>query len=605
VVQDGSVLGLTFTPAALQALVAASDDLDETLNALRRKEILSLDTDPRSPERGQYRFVQALLRSVAYETLSRRDRKAKHIAAAEHLVTLADVDAIAGVLAAHYLDAASAVPEDDDVAELRERAAALLERAAVHATDVGAPVDALGHYEQLLDLDVPDSTLIRTVCSAAHLARRSGTRADEVLAWVDRGFAAAERSGTEDDVLQLRMARALLNQAIGRDYAGSVADAELVLDASVGNPARVGLVSLAARTLCNIAQFNGDHEQAQRAALRALPDIERYGDDDAFTMLLDSLAMWFGLAGYRRLSGLVRRAAAVNNDWRRDPTAISLFGNLAANLMPDDPTSALEAATKAMETARAVGLNDVVGVGHFVAAAINVGRWPEALSLLRTRANEEPSQLVDWETYLLADSALLAWEMDDPSVLMPATDMGKDSEDLVVASWWMLYDAVRTAFADGVTAGAALAARAVDHVYGVGAANEDVPLAYSLAVDMLIESRDLDALARITEPLTALPVGQRFRLVEAQLLRVQAHLSSEPALGLRQAVAAFDAMGAAFWAARTRVELASALVVAGEPSAAAGLCDAAEPLLREIGAARALRQLEAVRAQLESTAPVA
>jgi hypothetical protein len=64
-------------------------------------------------------------------------------------------------------------------------------------------------------------------------------------------------------------------------------------------------------------------------------------------------------------------------------------------------------------------------------------------------------------------------------------------------------------------------------------------------------------------------------------------------------------MGAAFWAARTRVELASALVAAGEPSAAAGLCDAATPLLREIGAARALRQLEAVRAQLESTAPVA
>ncbi|HET7309893.1 MAG TPA: adenylate/guanylate cyclase domain-containing protein [Mycobacteriales bacterium] len=605
IVQDGSVLGLTFTPAALEALVTTVDDLDEVLSALRRKEILSVDTDPRSPERGQYRFVQALLRGVAYETLSRRDRKAKHIAAAEYLVTSNDVDAIAGVLAAHYLDAASAVPEDNDVVELRERAATLLERAATHATDVGAPVDALMHYAQLLELDVPDATLIRTACSAAALARRSGTRAIEVLEWVERAFAAAERSGTEDDHLQLRLARALLNHATGRDFAGCVADAEHVLEASIGNPDRVDLVSMAARTLCITAQLSGDYEQAQRAALRALEDIERYGDDNAFAILLDSLAMWFGLAGYRRLTGLVRRAAAGHYEARRDPTAISLFGNLAANLVPDDPQGAVEAASKAMETARAIGLNEIVGIGHFVAAATSLGRWPEALSLLRTRAAGETSQLVDWETYLLADSALLAWEMDDPSVLMPGTDTGKDSEDVVVAGWWLIFHAARTAFEDGVTAGAAIAAEAVEHVYTVGAANEDVPLAYSLAVEMLVEAGDLDTLARITEPLAALPVGQRFRLVQGQLLRAQAHLSDDPVAGLRQSVAAFDAMGAAFWAARTRVELAEALAGADEGSAAALVCDAAEPLLREIGAARALRQLDDVRARLKTRVPVA
>jgi len=112
------------------------------LGALRRKDSQRRH-DPRSPERGQYRFVQALLRGVAYDTLSRRDRKSRHIAVAEHLATYADVDAISGVVAAHYLDAAAAVPEDDDVVELRARAAVLLERAAVHATDIGAPVDAL------------------------------------------------------------------------------------------------------------------------------------------------------------------------------------------------------------------------------------------------------------------------------------------------------------------------------------------------------------------------------------------------------------------------------------------------------------------------------
>src|SRR3954449_13016316 len=146
VVQDGSVLGFTFTRAGLEALTTTTGDLDDVLESLRRKEILNVDNDPRSPERGQFRFVQALLRGVAYDTLSRRDRKARHIAVAEHLASYPDIDAISGVIAAHYLDGAAAVPEDDDVVELKARAATLLERAAAHATDVGAPIDALAHY---------------------------------------------------------------------------------------------------------------------------------------------------------------------------------------------------------------------------------------------------------------------------------------------------------------------------------------------------------------------------------------------------------------------------------------------------------------------------
>src|SRR3954447_11121097 len=63
VVQDGSVLGLAFPRTGLQALTPPDVDIDDALASLRRKEILSVDTDPRSPERGQFRFVQALLRN--------------------------------------------------------------------------------------------------------------------------------------------------------------------------------------------------------------------------------------------------------------------------------------------------------------------------------------------------------------------------------------------------------------------------------------------------------------------------------------------------------------------------------------------------------------
>ena len=40
-------------------------------------------------------------------------------------------------------------------------------------------------------------------------------------------------------------------------------------------------------------------------------------------------------------------------------------------------------------------------------------------------------------------------------------------------------------------------------------------------------------------------MGQRFRLLHAQILRARAHLSDEPTVGLRAAVEAFERMGAA------------------------------------------------------------
>ena len=104
----------------------------------------------------------------------------------------------------------------------------------------------------------------------------------------------------------------------------------------------------------------------------------------------------------------------------------------------------------------------------------------------------------------------------------------KDSEDAVVVAWWLMYDAVRTAFDGDVRAGAGIAGRAVEQACTIGPANEDVPFAYSLAVDMLLEAGDLATLERITAPLLELPMGQRFRLLQGQLLRAGAHCSAEP-----------------------------------------------------------------------------
>ena len=68
------------------------------------------EVDPRSPERGQYAFVQALIREVAYSTLAKRDRRSRHLAAARFFESLGE-DELAGALAGHYLAAWQAAPD--------------------------------------------------------------------------------------------------------------------------------------------------------------------------------------------------------------------------------------------------------------------------------------------------------------------------------------------------------------------------------------------------------------------------------------------------------------------------------------------------------------
>ena len=88
---DASVLGDSFTLDGLLALGADPHDLLERAGArcaARRSSLVQ--TDRFSAERGQYRFVQSVVRQVAYATQSRRDRKARHLAAADHLAGLPD-----------------------------------------------------------------------------------------------------------------------------------------------------------------------------------------------------------------------------------------------------------------------------------------------------------------------------------------------------------------------------------------------------------------------------------------------------------------------------------------------------------------------------------
>ena len=593
IVQDASVLGMSFTRSGIAALTPPGVDLDVALESLRRKEILTVDNDPRSPERGQYQFVQAVLRGVAYDTLARRDRRARHLAVATYLSTLPDADAIAAVIAAHYLDALESMPDAPDSAELRAHATTLLEQAALHATAIGSPTLALSHYERLIALDPPDDVVIRVTTTGARLSSHVGSSLERALGWTQLGLAAAARSGTEDDTLSLQLSAALLHLSRGSADEALPLCSE-VFDASVGRPDRISQLALAARLLCLYAQNSGDAELAQRAAIGALADIERYGDDDDFAVFLDTAGMWFSLAGFRRLALLVRRAAtAAYGD--RESAGVAPLTNLAAGTVHDDPREGQRVAAVAIDRARRLGVSPVAGVGHFLAAAMATGAWPEAIEMIRAHQAEGTTALVEWETYIAASSACFAWWTDDMTVMSTPPD--EETTDAVVHGWQLMNAAVSTASAGDLSGGAQIAAQATLEMADVRVGNEDTPLAYALAVELLVETGMTAELESLTSRLDDIPLGQRFRLLQGMLLRSHALLSDGPVDGLRASVAVFDAIGADYWAARVRIELATALADIGEPGAVE-LLDLAEPVLAAAGAERALRELAEVRTRL-------
>jgi class 3 adenylate cyclase/tetratricopeptide (TPR) repeat protein len=193
IVQQGAVLGRTFTLRGLGSVSGLTEPvLEPLLGSLVRKEILSLRSDPLSPERGQYGFLQDLVKKVAYDTLSRRERKTLHLAAADYLLSLGEEDEIVEVLAAHYVDAYRAAPDDADADEIRERAREMLVRAAERAGSLAAHAEAQGHFEAAAELS-DDPLLQAEFLERAGIIARGAGRADAARAHFEQAIAIFEQ----------------------------------------------------------------------------------------------------------------------------------------------------------------------------------------------------------------------------------------------------------------------------------------------------------------------------------------------------------------------------------------------------------------------------
>ncbi len=180
-ITDAAVLGQSFSPAGLAAVAGVTEaELEPRLRDLVRRELLVHEVDPRSPEHGQYAFVQALIREVAYNILAKKDRKVRHLAAARFFEALGSEE-MAGALATHYLAARENAPPGAEADALAGQARIALKAAAERAIALGAHDQAVSFLRQAVEVTtepVDEAELLERAADSASIAAQHDLAAE-------------------------------------------------------------------------------------------------------------------------------------------------------------------------------------------------------------------------------------------------------------------------------------------------------------------------------------------------------------------------------------------------------------------------------------------
>ncbi len=364
VVQDAAVLGKTFTKAALAAVSGSGEsDLDTLLVALVRKEVLSLQADPRSPERGQHSFLQDLLRQVAYETLSRKERKTRHVAAASYLERQWEEgdDEFVEIVASHLLSALELDPDAADALELRTNAEAMLVRAGERAATLGGNDSARRYFEQALEL--ADSPL-----HAAELHERAGQmavfglRVPEARTHFEAAIEGFEGIGLTHPAARVRSHLGLLTWQHEGDIAKAIAYMESAFDVLAADERDADLGQLAV-SLARPLFFTGRHDEAMARNELALEIAESLELPEVLSHGLNTKALILSARGRPEEAWLLMGHAlqvALTHDL--SAAAIRAYINSTSFVaMRNREREALELALRGRELARKVGDRDTEG----------------------------------------------------------------------------------------------------------------------------------------------------------------------------------------------------------------------------------------------------
>ncbi len=601
-----SVLGGAFPRSAATALGGVpSEQLDPVLDALVRKQVLRIRADPLSPDRGQYAFVQGLLRTVAYEMLSRRERKPRHRAAAEHLrrVFPNDGEEVAEAIASHYLDAYRAARGDEDAPELRTETIAALRRAAQRAAGVGAPDSAERAYRTAIELAEESGERMELTQAAAEMALQAGHLEaalelfEEVAAWHRAG-------GRERDAARLagQIGRALSRLGRNEEAIERITPALRVLGAEELD-AEVGALHA---VLGHALLFAGHDERAEPTLETAL----RIAQDLDLPAVLSGALIDKGLICLQKSRVEEARAllgAAVTIAERNDLAAelVLARGNSGSLGMQWDLPEAADQYTETLALARRHGdrFQESVAAGNLAYLYVFAGRWQEVERLaseLLDDFGERPG--AEFLHYPLAILHTLRGELDGARASfgqMAAWERGDDDELRAIHT----SVAIRVHMAEGraedaLDLGSAMLAQAIKTL---GRSHDTVRNAWPDTLEAAVELARLDLAGELLAPLSEQPPGHIPPYLRAHLARGRALVAAAEGehgaaeAGLIAAVEGFGSLGYPYWLASAQTDLAAWLISQSRSSDAAPLLGEATATLKSLGAALALARAQALQ----------
>ena len=534
-VQDGAVLGKTFTKQGLTALTGMdAAALEPILASLLRKEVLSVQADPLSPERGQYAFLQDIVKRVAYETISRKERKAKHLATAEFLLSLpgSDEDEIVEVVAAAPASTRSSRrPTRPTPAEIRDRAREMLVRAGERAASLAATAEAQRAFERAAELS--DDALVQAeLYERAGTMARTGARGEDAKACFERAIELYEGSDATHAAARVAARLAEVMWDLGRIEDG-LERMNLSFELLSQDEPDADLASLAAQ-LGRFLFFGGQSDLGRQRIEAALEMAENLELPEVLVQALTTKAVILNSVG-RRQEGLALLRFAVRTAIEHDKPSAGLRAsyNLADQLAQFDRyAEAVDVVRDGLAQSRRVGsryweLSFLGQVYPFVAS----GEWDEALAMFAELPIDE------WEQVRAAFSGG-PFVHATIGVHRGTRGRGEAHRRPVPGHG----DVRRPPGAVGVPvrAGArscsprvtrrlalAIAERAFAEHANLGFAAETVKEAFVVAGEAALELGDHAKLEELLAGVEALPPGRRTRFLGRTRLRFRARLAGE------------------------------------------------------------------------------
>jgi class 3 adenylate cyclase/tetratricopeptide (TPR) repeat protein len=383
--ERAAVLGKTFTVAGLAAISDGDpSDTRALLDTLVRKELLAVDRDPRSPERGQYGFLQALVQRVAYETLSRRERREAHLASARYLEASAglDPDEIAEVIATHYVDALEVDRSAPDAEFLRVTARDWLCRAGERAAGLAATDDARRAFDAAGALAAEPEERARLLERAGELANASGDP-EGALERLEEARTLFEQAGSSHAVARVAAEASIALWGLGRG-AEALERLEPALDVLATDEPDEDVARLAAEA-ARIHHFQGAQAKALERVEQALAIAEAQNLPVVLSDALNTKSLVLSKGRPNESRALMREALAIALDHDLVYQAIRAYNNLAVLLGDEDRPGEARSATEAgFELARARGHQQFtisMGFGLCTTLLLADGDWDGAFAL--------------------------------------------------------------------------------------------------------------------------------------------------------------------------------------------------------------------------------